>query len=570
MGLVSFTSGANGPVIEMLDGENTQLLTSAAHTFDALELLSSTGTPFQTTEVTPISNPGTAVVTPAIMEPYIVPNGYLVIDQGKPDHETVQVGSVTKTTFTANFLNAHPSGFTIADGGTTNTLYPSMTSSTQSISSAGSVVVVAPTTMEPFIVPNANLVIDEGEGDQETVTVTSVTTTTFTATFANAHPDGFTIADGGTTSPSSIEAGMATVTPAVMGPFIVPGAELLIDQGKSTQELVSVISVTGNTFTATFANEHSGGFTINGTGVLPGSRVVTPVVMEPYIVTGAALLINPGQPDSESVVVTSVTATTFTADFAKAHTGAFVIASGSSPGATTAPQTIAGTQSFTFESIAIAGPATTPIIDLYSNGLGFAPDPNNSVQFSTYSGPLNSSLIQTPPIPLALNEYVQISNAGPLVLGPGNPDWSWSPANETFTLGSTTFTATSLLATYDADLNQLTVGGAGVLFLNANQVTKLHEALDSEQSTVGVQDWNIANEFLPYVVKVDHEEMIVTGEQKNGDGTYTLTVTRGAYGTTAATHNSDTPVIGGINVLLGSELTSTAAGRQGSLSRTTC
>ena len=170
-----------------------------------------------------------------------------------------------------------------------------------------------------------------------------------------------------------------------------------------------------------------------------------------------------------------------------------MIASGSRTGATTAPQTIAGAQSFTFQNIAITGPATNPIIDLYSNGQGFVPDPNNSVQFSTYSGPLNSSIIQPPPIPLALNKYVQISNAGPLVLGPGNPDWSWSPANETFTLGSTTFTATSLLATYDADLNQLTVGGAGVLFLNANQVTTLHGALDSEQSTIEVQDWNIAN-----------------------------------------------------------------------------
>jgi hypothetical protein len=563
MGLVSFTSGANGPVIELLDGNNTQLLTSAAHTFDALDLLSSTGTPFLTTEVTPISNPGTAVVTPAIMEPYIVPGGYLLIDQGQPDQETVQVGSVTKTTFTANFSTTHTTGFTIADGGTTSTLIPSMTSSTQPIPSAGSVVVVTPTAMEPYIVPNANLVIDEGEGDQETVTVTSVTTTTFTATFANAHPNGFTIADAGTTSPSSIKAGNIVVTPAVMEPYIVTGAELLIDQGTPEQELVSVISVTGNTFTANFANEHAAGFTINGTGVLPGSRVVTPVVMEPYIVTGAALLINQGQPDQESVVVTSVTAATFTADFAKAHTGAFVIASGSSPGVTTAPQTIAGAQRFTFQNIAITGPATTPIIDLYSNGQGFVPDPSNSVQFSTYSGPLNSSIIQAPPIPLALNQYVQISNAGPLILGPGNPDWSWTPADETFTFGSTTFTSTSMLATYDADLNQLTVSGAGVLFLNANQVTGLHGGLNANQTTIEVQDWNIASQYLPYVIKVDKEEMIVTGEEKDNDGTYTLTVDRGAYGTMAATYNTDTPVIGGINVLLGSEITSTAVGSPG-------
>src|SRR5262249_35219902 len=97
----------------------TQLLTSGAtHTFDAAKLLSSTGTPFPPTEVTPLSIQDTVIVTPAKMEPYIVAGANLVIDSGKPNQETVTVLSVTPTTFTATFVNPHnnpPLGFTIGD-----------------------------------------------------------------------------------------------------------------------------------------------------------------------------------------------------------------------------------------------------------------------------------------------------------------------------------------------------------------------------------------------------------------------------------------------------------------------
>src|SRR5262245_56408577 len=72
-GLLSFTSGANGPV----------------------------------------SVPVTVIVTPTSMQSYIKPDANLVIDSGKSTEETVSVISRTATSFTATFVNPHNSGFTI-------------------------------------------------------------------------------------------------------------------------------------------------------------------------------------------------------------------------------------------------------------------------------------------------------------------------------------------------------------------------------------------------------------------------------------------------------------------------
>jgi fibronectin-binding autotransporter adhesin len=652
-GLVSFTSGnAAFPVVELLDGNKTQLLTAAPHTFNALSLLSSTGTPFTRTEVIAITNPGTQVVTPAKMEPYIVPNGYLVINKGQPDQETVQVTSVVpNTSFTATFAYAHQGGFTIDDGGTISTGTLPTTNSTLPIQSAAGVVVVTPAEMEPYIVANVSLLIDAGKSDQETVKVTSATATTFTATFANTHPGGFTIAYGGsggtgsaitTTSASAIPlaatgvtvtpavmksytvpnasllinagqpdqetvhvtsvtsttftadfamahsggftiddgattnanlsvaatATVETVTPAVMESYIKAGASLVINHDQPDQETVNVIAVTGTTFTATFVNAHPGGFTIDALSLAQGNNVVTPAVMEPYITPGASLVINQGQPDQETVLVVTATANTFTATFPQSTVvGAFTIINGGSAEETTAAQTISGTDSYGFQNIALTGPLTSPIISLYSNGNGFTADTGRpAAQLSTNAGPLGSELPATA-IPYAQEKYEQISIAGPLVLGPGNQDWSYNPDNETFTLGSTAITTTSLLATYNANLNQMTLSGAGVVFLNANKVTTLAEAttgpLSSNQTTIKVNSWNIASQYLPYVIRVDSEEMIVKGEQKNDDGTYTLTIARGAYGTKEATHISSTPVIGGIDILLGNNIGPTAENAPG-------
>ncbi len=65
--------------------------------------------------------------------------------------------------------------------------------------------------------------------------------------------------------------------------------------------------------------------TASASGVAPGTDVVTPAVMEPYIALGADLVINEGQPDQEFVTVSAVTATTFTTTFAQAHSANFTI-----------------------------------------------------------------------------------------------------------------------------------------------------------------------------------------------------------------------------------------------------
>ena len=57
--------------------------------------------------------------------------------------------------------------------------------------------------------------------------------------------------------------------------------------------------------------------TTSARAVVPGTDLVTPAVMEPYINNGANLVINEGQPDQEFVTVSAVTATTFTATFAQ-------------------------------------------------------------------------------------------------------------------------------------------------------------------------------------------------------------------------------------------------------------
>ena len=64
-----------------------------------------------------------------------------------------------------------------------------------------------------------------------------------------------------TTSASGISSGSQTVTPASMA-GITSGLSLLIDAYTANQEFVTVTGTTGSTFTATFANSHSGGFAI--------------------------------------------------------------------------------------------------------------------------------------------------------------------------------------------------------------------------------------------------------------------------------------------------------------------
>ena len=64
-----------------------------------------------------------------------------------------------------------------------------------------------------------------------------------------------------TTSATTIVAGTQAVTPASMA-NIYPNTKLVLSGGTGATETVVVSSVTGTTFTATFVNGHSGGYTI--------------------------------------------------------------------------------------------------------------------------------------------------------------------------------------------------------------------------------------------------------------------------------------------------------------------
>ena len=110
-----------------------------------------------------------------------------------------------------------------------------------------------------------------------------------------------------TTLGTSFVAGTRTVTPPSMTNITV-GLRLTIG---GTTEVVTVTAITGTTFTAVFAQGHASTDTVTAP---PGSAVVTPASMADIYV-GQRL----GIGGTESVVVTAMTATTFTAVFTVAH-----------------------------------------------------------------------------------------------------------------------------------------------------------------------------------------------------------------------------------------------------------
>lgn len=75
-----------------------------------------------------------------------------------------------------------------------------------------------------------------------------------------------------TTVAANIAAGSATVTPASMI-GIVANMQLTIDSG-NLQEIVTVASITSTTFTATFANAHTGPTTVQGINNTVGSTII--------------------------------------------------------------------------------------------------------------------------------------------------------------------------------------------------------------------------------------------------------------------------------------------------------
>ena len=140
-----------------------------------------------------------------------------------------------------------------------------------------------------------------------------------------------------TTSTTAVTSGSTTITPSSVAGIVV-GLVLLVDAGTAVAEyvVVSAGGVGGTTFTATFANAHSGTWTIRTvvppgkvsttatTTVTSGATVITPADMT-NIVPGILLNVYSGTGTAETVPVTATTTTTFTATFANAHSGTYSI-----------------------------------------------------------------------------------------------------------------------------------------------------------------------------------------------------------------------------------------------------
>ncbi|MGZ6281723.1 MAG: hypothetical protein ACXWQ5_00250 [Ktedonobacterales bacterium] len=134
------------------------------------------------------------------------------------------------------------------------------------------------------------LLIDTA-GSAELVYVQAVSATAITAYFAKAHTSGvaattallpfrpvnFLLLSGAsTTATTSVGApGSVTITPASIYGIRV-GMQLQISGGTGTAEVVTVTAVTATTFTATFANTHSGTYNVVSTGTATGPFELLP------------------------------------------------------------------------------------------------------------------------------------------------------------------------------------------------------------------------------------------------------------------------------------------------------
>ncbi len=185
-------------------------------------------------------------------------------------------------------------------------------------------------------------------------------------------------------------AGVTTVTPASMA-NIVQGMALGIDTGTSF-EIVYPYNITSTQFTANFQYTHttsaavtsifvpfmptplliaSMANTTSSTAVsVAGSTVITPASIY-GIHVGDTLSITGGTGTAEDVVVTAVTAKTFTATFANTHSGTYTI---QTVAATSNPFTIIGGDVLTWNRISnnttgIATPVGTLCIDWVPAGI---------------------------------------------------------------------------------------------------------------------------------------------------------------------------------------------------------
>lgn len=184
---------------------------------------------------------------------------YVHIAAGGGTAEDVQVLSTTATTFTANFTSTHG----------INTAITAITFATTNTAAVGAIDTVTPASMTGIVVGQTLKI-----GGVDTATVTAVTGSTFTASgFSQIYAAGATVTTNtliNTTSGASTVTAtypvVVTITPASMT-GITSGLVLTFDTGAS-QENVTVISITGSTFTASFTKPHASGATISARGAL--------------------------------------------------------------------------------------------------------------------------------------------------------------------------------------------------------------------------------------------------------------------------------------------------------------
>jgi hypothetical protein len=177
------------------------------------------------------------------------------------------------------------------------------TSTSTTIASGSSVVTPASGSLMNNIQVGTRLDIG-APGTPETVAVTAVTATTFTATFAGAHTfvaTAIPIVNSVATPFMALPVNTVTVTTAITATTmavplvsmsnVVPGMSLNIAAGGGTAETVVVQSVTATTFTATFTSTHTTGTVVTSTPLATITYSATTVISQAM----NAVLFNPVQ-----------------------------------------------------------------------------------------------------------------------------------------------------------------------------------------------------------------------------------------------------------------------------------
>lgn len=152
--------------------------------------------------------------------------------------------------------------------------------------------------------------------------LTDVRLTAYTPHFVDTTSSTAVTLSVNTTVAAAITAGVGvSVAPASMTNITAASVLEIQRSGDGLFEEVTVSGVTGTTFVADFANSYAGGATVRKATAV----AITPADMT-GIYVGQRLTIETGHASNgETVTVTAVTASTFTADFYKPHSAGFAI-----------------------------------------------------------------------------------------------------------------------------------------------------------------------------------------------------------------------------------------------------